>query len=148
MLRGKVINMDDTDRELIFMLRANARLPVATLAKKLRVARGTVQNRLARLEQEGEIVGYTLRLKPQTQGQGVRALMTVASEGNKATEVLQALRGNPSVVALHMTNGRWDIIAELHAESLEAFERVLRGIRLLPGISQTETSILLSTHKL
>jgi DNA-binding Lrp family transcriptional regulator len=56
--------------------------------------------------------------------------------------------GFPSVVALHMTNGRWDIIAELHAESLEAFERVLRGIRLLPGISQTETSILLSTHKL
>jgi len=140
--------LDDTDRELIALLRDDARLPVATLAKKLRVARGTVQNRLARLERDGVIVGYTVRLKPQAEGHRIRALMLVAVEGNRADDVLRALRGDPAVVALHSTNGRWDIVAELRADSLEAFDRVLSGIRLIDGIAQTETSILLSTHKI
>jgi len=69
-------------------------------------------------------------------------------EGNRADDVLRALRGDPAVVGLHTTNGRWDIVAELRADSLEAFDRVLSGIRLIDGIAQTETSILLSTHKL
>lgn len=140
--------LDDTDRELISLLRDHARLPVATLAKRLKIARGTVQNRLARLEREGVIVGYTVRLRPQAESHRIRALMTVSVEGNRADDVLRALRGDPAVVSLHSTNGRWDIVAELRADSLEAFDRVLSGIRLIDGIAQTETSILLSTHKL
>ena len=140
--------LDDTDRELLALLRDDARTPVATLARKLRVARGTVQNRLARLERDGVVVGYTVRLKPQVEGHHIRALMLVAVEGNRADDVLRALRGDPAVVALHTTNGRWDIVAELRADSLEAFDRVLSGIRMIDGIGQTETSILLSTHKL
>jgi DNA-binding Lrp family transcriptional regulator len=72
----------------------------------------------------------------------------VAVEGNRGGDVLRALRGDPAVVSLHTTNGRWDIVAELRADSLEAFDRVLSSIRLIDGIAQTETSILLSTHKL
>lgn len=140
--------MDDIDRQLISELRDNARVSVASLAKKLRVARGTVQNRLARLEADGIIVGYTVRLKPQVEEQRIRALMTVAVEGNRTESVLKALRGEPAVASLYSTNGRWDIVAELRADSLEAFDRVLGRIRLIEGISNTETSLLLSTHKL
>lgn len=140
--------MDDIDRQLIALLRENARVSVTTLAKKLRVARGTVQNRLARLESDGTIVGYTVRLRPQEEAQQIRALMTVAVEGNRTDEVLRALRGDPAVGALHSTNGRWDIVAELRADSLVAFDRVLGRIRQIDGISSTETSLLLSTHKL
>lgn len=140
--------MDDTDRQLIAQLRDNARTSVAALAKKLRVARGTVQNRLARLEADGTIVGYTVRLKPQVEEQRIRALMTVAVEGNRTESVLKALRGEPAVASLYSTNGRWDIVAELRADSLEAFDRVLGRIRTIDGISNTETSLLLSTHKL
>jgi DNA-binding Lrp family transcriptional regulator len=93
-------------------------------------------------------VGYTVRLKPQTEEQRIRGLMTVAVEGARADAVLKALRGDPAVTALHTTNGRWDIVAEVRAESLPAFDRVLARIRLLEGISNTETSLLLSTHKL
>ena len=121
--------------------------PVASLAKTLRVARGTVQNRLARMEKDGTIVGYTVKLKPQDEDQRIRALMTVAVEGNRTDEVLRALRGDPAVAALHTTNGRWDIVAELRSDSLEAVDRVLSRIRLIDGISNTETSLLLSTHK-
>jgi DNA-binding Lrp family transcriptional regulator len=140
--------MDDTDRQLISLLRDNARASVASLAKVLRVSRGTVQNRLNKLEADGTIVGYTARLRPQAEAHQIRALMTVAVEGNRIDHVLSALRGDPAVSALHTTNGRWDIVAELRADSLEAFDRVLGRIRLLEGIANTETSLLLSTSKL
>lgn len=73
--------------------------------------------------------------------------MSIAVEGNLAAEVVKVLRGHPNVTAIHSTNGRWDLIAELHADSLENFDRVLAAIRLIDGIANTETSILLSTHK-
>ena len=75
--------MDDTDHQLIALLRANARAPVAALAKQLKVARGTVQNRLAKLEAAGTIAGYTVRLKPQAEEHRIRALTTIAVEGNR-----------------------------------------------------------------
>lgn len=139
--------MDDTDRELISLLRDDARMPVAVLAKKLRVARSTVQNRLARLEKEGTIQGYTLRLLPGADGQRIRALTTVAVEGNRTAEVLRALRGYPSVHSLHSTNGRWDIVVDLRVDTLEAFDKVLNAIRNIDGVANTETSLLLSTFK-
>jgi DNA-binding Lrp family transcriptional regulator len=140
--------MDDLDRQLIGLLRANARTSVATLAKKLGVARGTVQNRLGRLERSGTIAGYTLKLRPQVDERRVAALMTIAVSGNSADNVLRTLRGDPAVQALHSTNGRWDIIAELRAETLEEFDKVLRRIRLVPEITHSETNLLLSTYKM
>ncbi|MBV8741861.1 MAG: Lrp/AsnC family transcriptional regulator, partial [Sinobacteraceae bacterium] len=80
--------MDDVDRQLLGMLRDNARTSVAVLARKLRVARGTVQNRLQRLEASGTIVGYTVRLRPQEESQRIRALTTVAVEGSRTDEVI------------------------------------------------------------
>ena len=140
-------NIDDTDRELLALLRQDARMPVATLAAKLKVARGTVQNRMKRLERDGVIVGYTVRVKPQAEAHRIRALMTIVVEGNRGAEVLHALRGHPNVTGLHSTNGRWDLIAELRADTLAAFDRALGNIRLIEGIASTETSLLLSTHK-
>ena len=139
--------MDTTDRQLLSLLRDNARTSVAAMAKALGVARGTVQNRLTLLEADGVIQGYTVRLKLADEDQRIRALMTVAVEGNRTDEVLRALRGDPAVRALHTTNGRWDIVAELQTDSLEAVDRVLGRIRQIDGISNTETSLLLSTHK-
>ena len=140
--------MDEIDRQLLALLRINARTPVATLAKKLQIARGTVQNRMSKLEREGVIAGYSVRLKPEVDEHRIAALMTIAVEGNNADKVLRTLRGDPAVETLHTTNGRWDIVAELRADSLEAFDKVLGRIRQVEGIVTTETSLLLSTHKL
>ncbi len=139
--------MDDTDRALIGLLRNDGRASVAWLAKALGVVRGTVQNRMDRLARQGIIVGYTVRLKPDVEEPRMRAFMTVAVEGPQVDAVIRALRGDPAVAALHSTNGRWDIVAELRADSLEAFDRALARIRLIGGISQSETSLLLSTFK-
>jgi len=144
---GRMITMDDIDRQLIGLLRNDARASVASLAKTLGVSRGTVQNRMARLAANGTVVGYTVRLKPDVEEQRIRAFMTGAVEGNQLDAVIKALRGEPAVTALYSTNGRWDIVAELRADTLESFDRVLARIRLIEGISQTETSLLLSTFK-
>src|SRR3974377_165619 len=113
--------MDDKDRQLIGLLRSDARTSIAALAKTLGVSRGTLQNRLARLAADGTIVGYTVRLKPDVGEQRMRAFMTVSVEGNQVDAVIKALRGDPAVAALHSTNGRWDIVAEPRAASLTAF---------------------------
>ena len=139
--------MDDLDRQLIGLLRGNARLPAATLARTLRVARGTVQNRIARLEQMGIIAGYTVRLAAVDDEHRVAALTLVAVEGNNVEKVLRSLRGDAAVSMLHTTNGRWDIIAELRADTLEEFDRVLSRIRRIEGVARSETNLLLSTHK-
>ncbi len=140
--------MDDLDHRLLALLRSGARASVASLAKRLGVARGTVQNRMARLESDGTIVGYTVRLKPDVQEHRIRALMTIAVEGNQVDAVVKALRGEPDVGSLHSTNGRWDLVAELHTDTLTSFDRLLARISRMPGVSSSETSLLLTTFKL
>ena len=140
--------MDETDQRLIALLRANARAPVATLAKTLKVSRGTVQNRIDRMIARGDIVGFTVKAKAESEAERVRAIMAIAVEGDRSGAELRALRGFPQVERVHMTNGRWDMIAELNTDSLAGFSNALDGIRLIDGIAATETSLLLKTNEM
>jgi DNA-binding Lrp family transcriptional regulator len=140
--------IDDLDRRLIALLRADSRTTAQALAAQLRVSRGTVQNRIARLLAQGVIQGFTVRTRPELEANRVRAIMTIAIEGERSGAVVKALRGFPQVSAIHTTNGRWDLIAELDVETLAEFSRTLDAIRQIEGIASTETSILLATQKL
>ncbi len=140
--------MDATDQQLISLLRKDARTPVATLATKLGVSRGTVTNRVTKLEDAGVIVGYTVRLRPDAQPSEISAWMSIAVEGNETRSVIASLLGEPGVATLHDTNGRWDLLAELRAGNLSELSQVLERIRLIRGISNTETSIHLETYRL
>ncbi len=139
--------MDATDHALIALLRQNARTSVAILARKLGVSRGTVSNRITRLEDAGAIVGYTVRLRPDAQPHEITAWMAIAVEGNETRSVIGSLLGEPGVATLHDTNGRWDLLAELRAANLAELSKVLERIRLVRGISSTETSIHLETYR-
>ena len=141
------MTMDDTDHQLIALLRQDARLPVASLAARLNVSRGTVSNRLRKLEDEQVIVGYTVRLRPDAEPDQIRAWMGVRVDGNQTRAVMASLLGEPGVEALHDTNGRWDLLAALRAESMAELSRVLERIRLIKGIANTETSILLASYR-
>jgi DNA-binding Lrp family transcriptional regulator len=140
--------MDETDRKLIILLRANARAPIAGLAKSLKVSRGTIQNRIDRMMARGDLVGFTIKVREEAKAERVRAIMAIAVEGERSGAVLRRLRGFPEVEAVHMTNGRWDMIAELETDSLAGFSAALDAIRLIEGISATETSLLLTTHRM
>jgi DNA-binding Lrp family transcriptional regulator len=138
---------DELDRRLIGLLRADSRATAAALAKQLKVSRGTVQNRIGRLLASGEIQGFTVRTRPDMEANRVRAVMTIAVEGERSGAVVKALSGLPQVAAVHTTNGRWDLVAELDVETLGAFSAALDTIRQIEGIAATETSILLATRK-
>lgn len=138
--------MDDLDRSLIALLRRDSRTPVASLAVRLRVARATVRARMERLVETGVITGFTVTLGTDI-AEAVRAVMMVEVEGQAADRVMAALSGLPEVRRLHATNGRWDIVAELETRTLGDFDALLRRIRLVPGIRQSESSILLATAR-
>jgi DNA-binding Lrp family transcriptional regulator len=140
--------MDETDHKLLSLLRQDARLSIADLAHKLAVSRGTVTNRITKLEDQGVIVGYTVRVRPDVQKDEIKAWMSIAVEGNQTRAVIASLMGEPGVATLHDTNGRWDLLAELRAQNLQELAKVLERIRLVKGISSTETSIHLETYRL
>ena len=139
--------MDKVDQELIAQLRQNARASLATLAKRLGVSRGTVTNRIRKLEDSGLIVGYTVRLRPEVEAGGLLAWMSISIDGNDARRVSASLLGEPGVSSLHTTNGQWDLLAELQVRSLVELAHVLERVRLVKGIRNTETSIHLETYR-
>jgi DNA-binding Lrp family transcriptional regulator len=139
--------MDSLDQQLLGLLRIDARTGIAELSKKLGVARATVRNRIKRLEQSGLIVGYGVRLSSDNSSDGIRAWMSIAIEGNRTSEVVRILLGEPAITSLHDTNGRWDLLAEVRATSIVELSEILERVRKIKGIETTETSIHLQTFR-
>lgn len=136
---------DELDRRIIAHLRTDGRASLAKLAEALGVARGTVQSRLDRLTETGTLLGFTVRMREDYDDKTVHAVMMVEVTGKSTTQVIRKLRGLPEIASLHTTNGNWDLVANIRAGSLSDFDRVLREIRMIDGVSNSETSLLLST---
>jgi len=145
---ANLFKMDALDQQLLALLRTDARASVATLAAKLKVSRGTVTNRIAKLEDSGVITGYTVRLRPDSVPDQITAWMSITVEGNRTREVVSILLGEPGITGLFDTNGRWDLLAEIRSSSLQELADVLERVRLIKGIAGTETSIHLQSYKL
>ena len=137
--------MDNTDRRLLAILRTDGRASISKLAELLKISRGTVQNRIDRLTADGVIAGFTVRIAAAEDPHAVRAVMLIEITGQKTVSVVKTLRGIPEIRALHTTNGAWDLVAEIETENLAEFDRVLRYVRALEGVSKSETSLLLTT---
>jgi DNA-binding Lrp family transcriptional regulator len=136
---------DDLDRRIIAHLRTDGRAPLAKIADALGVARGTVQNRLDRLLETGALLGFTVRVREDYDDLTVRAVMMVEVVGKSTTQVIHRLRGIAEIRSLHTTNGNWDLVADIQAKSLSDFDRVLREVRMIDGVANSETSLLLSS---
>jgi len=139
--------VDKTDERLIAALRHDARASLSDLAARLGLSRTTVRARIERLQQRGDVLGFTVVLKEDVLQDPVRALMMIGIEGRGAERIVRQLQGMAEVRAVHSTNGRWDVIAELGTETLEGLDDALTRIRRLDGVSTSETSLLLSTRK-
>ena len=137
--------LDDLDRSLISALREDGRASISKLSTILGVSRATVQSRLDRMIDTGAVLGFTVRFWQDHDAQSVRAIMMIEVTGHSTAAVIKRLRGFPELHSLHTTNGSWDLIAELRAASLTDFDRVLREVRNIDGILNSETSILLSS---
>jgi DNA-binding Lrp family transcriptional regulator len=139
--------MDETDRKLLSLLRRDARASLSELADALGVTRATVRARIERMRARGEIEGFTVVTRGGDEAAPVRGLMMLAIEGAGAGRLTERLLGWPEVVAVHSTNGRWDLIVEIGTDTLAALDRVLAEIRAQPGVRSSETSLLLTTRR-
>lgn len=139
--------LDAADRSLIALLRADARQPLTSLAAATGLSRATVKARIDRLLERGVIQGFTIVLRHEAERAPVRAITLVEIEGNATDRMTRRLQGLPQVVAVHATNGRWDLVLEVETESLEAFDALLRQIRHIEGVANTESNLLLARRK-
>lgn len=139
--------MDEIDIKLLSLLRQNARKSVAELAVALGVSRGTVTNRIAKLERNSIIHGYTVKVSPETRIPDISAWTSIQIEGNQARAIARTLLGFPEIQAVHETNGQWGLLVEIRTQDTAQLSRCLAKVRELKGVKLTETSIHLVTYR-
>jgi len=138
--------MDDMDRTILGLLSADARMSVATLARRLKVARSTVQARLERLETSGIIAGYTLKLGEAARAARIRATVLLTIEPRSQASILTRLKSVPEVEVVYTTSGRFDLLLQVAAASTPALDDVLDRIGQMTGVKSSESLIHLSTR--
>ena len=136
--------LDDKDRQLLGLLRQDARLPTAALARELGVARTTVVARLQRLTKTGIIAGYTVRLNSELRKRMLRVHALLNIDAKKGDAVVKALRDIAQVRAVFTISGVMDCLALIEAETTDEIERVLDAIGAIPGVEKTQSSLVLS----
>lgn len=143
----KLTALDETDEKLIAALRRDGRASLSELAATLGLSRATVRARMDRLVSRGEIAGFSVLTRADVSPAPVRGLMMIGIEGRGTDRIVARLMGFPAVQAVHSTNGKWDLIAEIGAETLPDLDAVLAQIRRLDGVTTSETSLLLTTRR-
>lgn len=138
------MQIDETDRHLLALLRENARAPVSDLARKLGLARSTVQARIDRMETAGAISGYTLRSSAAT-APPLRATALISIEPRSGPAVLARLKSLPGVEVVHTTSGRFDLLVQVSATTTAELDDTLDRIGEAKGVKSSESLIHLAT---
>ena len=133
------------DRAILGQLGTDARVSVATLARRLKVARSTIQARLERLEATGVIAGYTVKLGEAARQSRIRATVLLTIEPRAQANLLSRLKALPEVDRIHTTSGRVDLLLQVAAASTTALDEVLDQIGEMTGVRSSESLIHLST---
>ncbi len=136
--------MPDTDSKLVALLKANAREPTASLARKLGLARSTVQERIAKLEKDGTIEGYTVRLSEARETRRLRAIVMISADAKHADRVGAELKKMHEVRSLYAVSGAYDMIAVVETETTARMDAALDRIGRASGVARTVSSIVLS----
>lgn len=139
------VTLDPLDRQLIELLKVNARLPMVKLAKALGCARSTAQLRLKALEDAGVIAGYTVDITVKRATSSIRAMVLISMESKNEADVVRALSKRHEINKLYSVSGRYDLCALLTTESTQELDAVLDKIRVIRGVVDTFSTILLST---
>jgi DNA-binding Lrp family transcriptional regulator len=140
------MTVSDKDRALLALLSENARMPVTELARKLGLSRTTVQARIERLEADGVIAGYGLRLSDAYRSGLVRAHVLITIAPKSLPAVTAALAAISEVTTLHSVSGTFDLIAILAAPSIADLDSLIDRIGAIDGVERTLSSIILSTR--
>ena len=140
-----MIELSQQDKRLLAALKQDGRASITRLSQLLGQSRATVQARLEKLLTAGAIQRFTIDLAPELDVDLVRAVMMIELEGVMTRSVTRILQNMPAITSLHSTNGTWDLVAHIETANLPAFVRVLREVREIKGVLNSETSLLLNS---
>lgn len=146
MITMPTIGLDETDAALLALLRENARTPTAELARRLALSRTTVQSRIARLERQGVVAGYTVVVADEVEARLVRAHVLITVAPRRSGAIGQDLRKIPEVRALHSVSGPFDLIAIVAAASIGELDALIDRIGAIDGVERTTSAIVLATR--
>ena len=136
-------HLDDIDRRLLAELQADGRLTHVALAARVGLSRSAVQERIARLERAGVILGYSVRLGESGTSTGLRAYLLIKG-GASHERAVKLLEGFPEVTVADSVSGEVDLILQLRAERIEDLTRVRDEVARLPGIISTQTLLVMT----
>ena len=138
--------MKDLDNQIIALLKRNARMLVTQMARELGVSRVTIDAHIKKMETSGVISGYTVKLGTEEFRHKVSGWILISVQANKEEHAIEKRIGTPEITRLHTTNGKWDLAAEIQVPTLEHFDAVISKLRQIDGITETDTSLLLSSR--
>ena len=137
--------MDDLDQRILAALAADSSVSTARLGRRFKVARSTVQARIERMESNGTIAGYTVKLGNVALARRIKATLLLDIDARESGSVVQKLRAIPEVEEVHTTTGRWDMILQIAAETTMALDDVIDAIGHIQGVRATESLIHMTT---
>jgi DNA-binding Lrp family transcriptional regulator len=138
--------MKELDNQIIALLKRNARILVTQMARELGVSRVTIDAHIKKMETSGVISGYTVKLGTEEFRHKVSGWILISVQANKEEHAIEQMIGMPDITRLHTTNGKWDLAAEIQVATLEHFDAVISKLRQIDGITETDTSLLLSSR--
>ena len=138
--------MNNLDASIIALLKRNARMSVTQMSHELAVSRVTIDSHIKKMETSGVITGYTVTLGAEEFRHNVSGWIMINVLANEEEKIITKMISMPEITRLHTTNGRWDLAAEIQTSTLEAFDTAISRLRQLPGIKDTDTSLLLSSR--
>lgn len=136
--------MKPQDQTLLSLLKANARMSTTELARRLGVSRTTIQSRLQRLERDGTIAAYTVKLAGEVLRRRITAHVLLAVNPKQAEKVVRTLKAIPFVTAVYALSGGFDYLAVIQGETTQEIDAIIDQIGRIDGIERTQTSIVLS----
>ena len=138
--------MKELDNQIIALLKRNARILSTQMARELGVSRVTIDAHIKKMETSGVISGYTVKLGTEEFRHKVSGWILISVQANKEEHAIEQMIGMPDITRLHTTNGKWDLAAEIQVATLEHFGAVISKLRQIDGITETDTSLLLSSR--
>lgn len=141
--------MDDVDRQIVDLLQGNARLTQQQIARKVGLSQPTVADRIRKLEEAKVILGYTAQVDPRTLGQDITAFVGVTIEHPRFFDgFARKVLAMPEVLECHRVAGSDSYLLKLRTETSRTLDRLLvEGLRTIPGVTRTHTTIVLASVK-
>ncbi len=139
--------MDELDMRILRLLQKNARMSYREMAKELKVAVGTVYNRVKKMEEEGIIRGFCVNIDYEKVGFGLTAVVGIKAKGREIVRIERKLAEHPRVTQVYDVTGEYDIIAVAKFRDREDMNRFVKWVLSLDGVEKTNTSVVMDSVK-